>query len=49
MRLDHPDAEVESYLKKAERDFKTALRMSESGPDYSDIVASMRISAPKKH
>ncbi len=38
MRLDHPDPEVESYLKKAERDLETALRMSELGADYSDVV-----------
>jgi HEPN domain-containing protein len=38
MRPSHPDPEVESYLKKAERDLATASRMSESGSDFADIV-----------
>jgi HEPN domain-containing protein len=38
MRRSHQDPEVESYLRKAERDLATAIRMSESGPDFADIV-----------
>jgi len=38
MRRSHPDPEIESYLRKAERDLATATRMSESGPDFADIV-----------
>jgi HEPN domain-containing protein len=38
MRRSHPDPEVESYLRKAERDLATAVRMSESGPDFADII-----------
>ena len=38
MRHSHPDPEVESYLRKAERDLATAFRMSEAGPDFADIV-----------
>ena len=34
----HPDPEVESYLRKAERDLATATQMSESGRDFADIV-----------
>lgn len=38
MRPSHADPEVESYLQKAERDIATAIRMSEAGPDFADIV-----------
>jgi HEPN domain-containing protein len=38
MRRSHPDPEVESYLRKAERDLRTAARMSEEGPEYADVV-----------
>jgi HEPN domain-containing protein len=38
MRHSHQDPEVESYLRKAERDLATAIRMSEAGPDFADIV-----------
>jgi HEPN domain-containing protein len=38
MRRSHPDPEVESYLRKAERDLATAVRMSESGQDFADII-----------
>ena len=38
MRRSHPDPEVESYLRKAERDLRTAVRMSEEGPEYADVV-----------
>ena len=38
MRPNHPDPEVESYFKNAERDLATASRMSELGPDYADII-----------
>jgi HEPN domain-containing protein len=38
MRRNHPDAEVEAYLQKAERDLRTAVRMSEEGPEYADVV-----------
>jgi len=38
MRRSHSDPEVESYLRKAERDLATAGRMSESGPDFADVV-----------
>jgi HEPN domain-containing protein len=38
MRRSHPDPEVESYLRKAERDLVTAERMSELGPDFADVV-----------
>ena len=34
----HPDPEVESYLRKAERDLATATQMSEAGRDFADIV-----------
>ena len=38
MRHSHPDPEVESYLRKAERDLATAVRMSESGQEFADII-----------
>ena len=38
MRRSHSDPEVESYLRKAERDLATAVRMSESGQDFADII-----------
>lgn len=38
MRRSHPDPEVESYFRKAERDLATAGRMSESGADFADVV-----------
>lgn len=38
MRRSHPDPDVESYLRKAERDHATAVRMSESGADFADVV-----------
>jgi len=38
MRRSHADPEVESYLRKAERDLATAVRMSESGPEFADII-----------
>lgn len=38
MRDSHPDPEVESYLRKAERNLATAVRMSEAGPDFADII-----------
>jgi HEPN domain-containing protein len=38
MRHSHQDPEVESYLRKAERDLATAICMSEAGPDFADIV-----------
>lgn len=38
MRRSHPDPEVESYLRKAERDLATAVRMSESGQEFADII-----------
>jgi HEPN domain-containing protein len=38
MRRSHPDPEVESYLRKAERDLATAARMSESGQEFADII-----------
>jgi HEPN domain-containing protein len=34
----HPDPEVESYFRNAQRDLATATRMSEAGPDFADIV-----------
>ena len=38
MRRSHPDPEVESYLRKTERDLATAVRMSESGQEFADII-----------
>jgi HEPN domain-containing protein len=38
MRRSHADPEVEAYLRKAERDLATAVRMSEAGADFADIV-----------
>jgi HEPN domain-containing protein len=38
MRRSHPDSDVESYLRKAERDLTTALRMAEEGTEFADIV-----------
>jgi HEPN domain-containing protein len=38
MRHSHSDPEVESYLRKAERDFSTAVRMAGEGPEFADIV-----------
>jgi HEPN domain-containing protein len=38
MRHRHPDSEVESYIRKAERDLATAVRMAREGPDFADIV-----------
>jgi HEPN domain-containing protein len=38
MRPRHQDPEVESYLRKAERDLATAVRMSQEGPDFADII-----------
>jgi HEPN domain-containing protein len=38
MRRSHSDPEVESYLRKAERDLATAVRMSESGQEFADII-----------
>jgi len=38
MRHSHADAEVEAYLRKAERDLATAVRMSEAGLDFADVV-----------
>ena len=38
MRRSHADPEVESYLRKGERDLATAVRMSESGQEFADII-----------
>ena len=38
MRRSHSDPEVEAYVRKAERDLATAVRMSESGSDFADII-----------
>lgn len=38
MRRSHSDPEVESYLRKAERDLTTAMHMSKSGVDFADII-----------
>jgi len=38
MRRSHPNPDVESFLRKAERDVATALRMSEAGPDFADVI-----------
>jgi HEPN domain-containing protein len=38
MRRSHPDPEVESYIRKAERDLATAIRMAEEGPEFADII-----------
>jgi HEPN domain-containing protein len=38
MRRSHQDPEAESYLRKAERDLATAVRMSQEGPDFADII-----------
>ena len=38
MRHSHPDSEVESYLRKADRDLATAVRMAGEGPEFADII-----------
>jgi len=38
MRHSHPDSDVESYLRKAERDLATAVRMAGEGPEFADII-----------
>ena len=38
MRRSHADPEVESYLRKAERGLATAVRMSESGSEFANII-----------
>jgi HEPN domain-containing protein len=38
MRHSHPDPDVESYIRKAERDYVAAVRMAGEGPEFADIV-----------
>jgi HEPN domain-containing protein len=38
MRRSHPDPDVESYLRKAERDLTTATRMRADGTEFADVV-----------
>ncbi len=38
MRPNHPDPEIESYIRKAERDLATAERMAEQGSDFADVI-----------
>ena len=38
MRHSYPDPDVESYLRKAERDYVAVVRMAGEGPEFADIV-----------
>lgn len=38
IRRSHRDPEVDSYLRKAERDLATASRMSAEGAEFADVV-----------